>query len=46
MAATEGFVFLVGCSVIGNVEIGVVTKFIDDALEVFGGLSVLKIDMK
>ena len=34
------------CSVVGNDEVGAVAKFIDDALDVFGGLSVLKIDMK
>ena len=46
MATIEGFVFLVGCPIIGNNKVGLVAKFIDDALDMFGGLSVLKIDMK
>ena len=46
LLAMEGFVFLVGCSVEGNDEVGAVAKFIYDALDVFGGFSVLEIDMK
>ena len=46
MVAMEGFVFLVGCSVVGNDEVGAFAKLIDDALDVFGGLSMLKIDIK
>ena len=46
MAAIEGSVFLVGCLVVGKDEVGAIIKFIDDALDVFGGLSVLEIDMK
>ena len=41
--AAGGFVFSVGCSVVGNNEVGVVAKFIDD---MFGGLIFLQIDMK
>ena len=46
MAATKGCIFSVGCSVVGNDEVGAFAKLIDDALDVFGGLSVLEIDMK
>ena len=46
MATTKGFLSLVGCSIIRIDEVGVVTKFIDDVLDMFGGLSVLEIDMK
>ena len=42
----RGVFFLVGCSVVGNDQVGVVAKFIDDALDVFGGLKVLEIDMR
>ena len=38
--------FLVGCLVTRNDDVGAVPNFIDDALDMFGGLSVLKIDMK
>ena len=43
---TEGFLFSVEFLVAINNEVGVVAKFIDDALALFGGLSVLEIDMK
>ena len=46
MAAIKGLVFLVGCLVTRNDEVGVVAKFIHDALDIFGGLSMLEIDMK
>ena len=42
MTTTGDFLF----SVIGNNEVGAIAKFIDNALDMFAGLSVLKIDMK
>ena len=38
--------FSVGCLVTGIDEVGVVANFINDALDMFGGISVLEIDMK
>ena len=46
MAIAKDFVFSVECSVAGNDEVSVVAKFINDALDVFGGLNFLEIDMK
>lgn len=37
MDVVGSFVFSMGCSVVENNEVGAVAKFIDDALDMFGG---------
>ena len=45
VAIAGGFAFLVGCLVATNDFISATTKFIYDALDMFGGLSMFEIDM-